>query len=176
MPNLDGWFFHFVEWLYSLPEPPKRERKKPMEVICIGMPRSGTESLQHALIKLGYDHTYHDWGINFESPNYSQQWVRLCRKKWFPPMGGDVDLTAADFDAVMGPKERLLEWSVEDGWEPLCEFLGKPVPDEPFPHENAAVGWAGQEMKLDKRYIMGAVRNLAVLGAVGTGIWAVVYY
>ena len=81
MPNLDGWFFHFVEWLYSLPEPPKRERKKPMEVICIGMPRSGTESLQHALIKLGYDHTYHGWDINFESPNYSQQWVRLCRKK-----------------------------------------------------------------------------------------------
>ena len=81
MPNLDGWFFHFMEWLYSLLEPPKRERKKPMEVICIGMPRSGTESLQHALIKLGYDHTYHGWDINFESPNYSQQWVRQCRKK-----------------------------------------------------------------------------------------------
>lgn len=38
-----------------------------MEVICIGMPRSGTESLQYALIKLGYDHTYHGWDINFES-------------------------------------------------------------------------------------------------------------
>lgn len=23
-----------------------------------------------------------------------------------------------------------------DSWEPLCEFLGKPVPDVPFPHEN----------------------------------------
>lgn len=50
------------------------------------------------------------------------------------------------------------------------------VPDELFPHGNAAVGWAGQEMKLGKRYIMGAARNLTVLGAVGTGIWAVVYY
>ncbi|KAL6359025.1 hypothetical protein LRP88_09223 [Fusarium phalaenopsidis] len=84
----------------------------------------------------------------------------------------------AHYNMVRGmvSKERLLEWSVEDGWEPLCEFLGKPVPDEPFPHENAAVGWAGQEMKLGKRYIMGAVRNLAVLGAVGTGVWAAVYY
>lgn len=25
-----------------------------------------------------------------------------------------------------------------DGWEPLCEFLGKPVPDEPFPWVNDA--------------------------------------
>lgn len=23
-----------------------------------------------------------------------------------------------------------------DGWEPLCAFLGRPVPDEPFPREN----------------------------------------
>ena len=23
-----------------------------------------------------------------------------------------------------------------DGWEPLCEFLGLPVPDEPYPHLN----------------------------------------
>ena len=22
------------------------------------------------------------------------------------------------------PKGRLLEWRVEDGWDPLCEFLG----------------------------------------------------
>ncbi|KAK3047498.1 hypothetical protein LTR09_011127 [Extremus antarcticus] len=34
------------------------------------------------------------------------------------------------------PKERLLEFSLADGWGPLCEFLGKPVPDVPFPHEN----------------------------------------
>jgi Sulfotransferase domain len=32
--------------------------------------------------------------------------------------------------------ERLLVWSVTEGWEPLCEFLEVPVPDEPFPHAN----------------------------------------
>jgi hypothetical protein len=32
--------------------------------------------------------------------------------------------------------ERLLEFRVSDGWEPLCAFLGVPVPDEPFPHAN----------------------------------------
>lgn len=25
-----------------------------------------------------------------------------------------------------------------EGWEPLCKFLGKPIPDEPFPRVNDA--------------------------------------
>jgi hypothetical protein len=34
------------------------------------------------------------------------------------------------------PAGRLLEFEVSDGWEPLCAFLGVPVPDEPFPRTN----------------------------------------
>ncbi|HZU61036.1 MAG TPA: sulfotransferase [Solirubrobacteraceae bacterium] len=34
------------------------------------------------------------------------------------------------------PSDRLLVWSVQEGWEPLCEFLGVPVPDTPFPRLN----------------------------------------
>jgi hypothetical protein len=34
------------------------------------------------------------------------------------------------------PAERLLEWQVGEGWEPLCEFLEVPVPAEPLPHVN----------------------------------------
>ena len=34
------------------------------------------------------------------------------------------------------PKEDLLVWNLKDGWTPLCNFLGKPIPDEPIPHEN----------------------------------------
>jgi len=34
------------------------------------------------------------------------------------------------------PSDRLLVWSVRDGWDPLCEFLEVPVPDMPFPHLN----------------------------------------
>jgi len=34
------------------------------------------------------------------------------------------------------PAERLLVWSVGDGWEPLCEFLDVPVPDAEFPRVN----------------------------------------
>jgi hypothetical protein len=34
------------------------------------------------------------------------------------------------------PESQLLVWEVSDGWEPLCEFLGVPVPDQPLPHAN----------------------------------------
>lgn len=34
------------------------------------------------------------------------------------------------------PPAQLLEWRPGDGWEPICERLGVPVPDEPFPVTN----------------------------------------
>jgi len=35
------------------------------------------------------------------------------------------------------PAERLLVYTVGDGWGPLCKFLGVPVPAEPYPSENS---------------------------------------
>merc|ERR1712235_179095 len=34
------------------------------------------------------------------------------------------------------PKENLLVWNLKEGWEPLCKFLNKPIPNEPIPHDN----------------------------------------
>jgi hypothetical protein len=34
------------------------------------------------------------------------------------------------------PGRRLVEWQPGDGWQPLCDALGVPVPDLPFPHTN----------------------------------------
>jgi hypothetical protein len=34
------------------------------------------------------------------------------------------------------PASQLLVFSVKEGWEPLCTFLGESIPDEPFPHTN----------------------------------------
>jgi len=41
----------------------------------------------------------------------------------------------ADVRAGIAP-DRLLVFDPNDGWAPLCEFLGVPVPDEEFPHTN----------------------------------------
>jgi hypothetical protein len=42
-------------------------------------------------------------------------------------------------DAVRAgvPKERLLEWTAADGWEPICDRLGLPVTGDPFPKVNS---------------------------------------
>jgi hypothetical protein len=34
------------------------------------------------------------------------------------------------------PADRLLVFEVAQGWEPLCSFLGVPVPETPFPRLN----------------------------------------
>ena len=60
--------------------------------------------------------------------------------------GGDMHDRAfmTDFfrrhtEAVLAgvPRERLLVFNVAEGWEPLCAFLGVPVPDSPYPRENS---------------------------------------
>lgn len=77
------------------------------------------------------------------------------------------------------PEGRLLEYRLEDGWGPLCEFLGKPVPEVPFTHANkradhVARVFARQNMFL-KIVALGMIKKLwpAVLLAVaaGFGYW-----
>jgi hypothetical protein len=35
------------------------------------------------------------------------------------------------------PADRLLVYQAGQGWDPLCKFLGVPVPDAPYPKENS---------------------------------------
>lgn len=39
------------------------------------------------------------------------------------------------------PAERLLEWTASDGWGPICQALGLPVPATPFPRTNTREEW-----------------------------------
>ncbi|MGH8111599.1 MAG: sulfotransferase family protein [Rhodanobacteraceae bacterium] len=41
----------------------------------------------------------------------------------------------ADVQAAV-PPDRLLVFTVNEGWKPLCDFIGAPVPDAPFPRVN----------------------------------------
>ncbi len=47
------------------------------------------------------------------------------------------DAHVADVTAAL-PPERLLVYQVGSGWEPLCAFLGVPVPSGPYPVSNTA--------------------------------------
>lgn len=51
------------------------------------------------------------------------------------------------------PKDRLLVFDVKEGWEPLCAFLGVPVPDTSYPRENSTQQFqqrvAGGQLPID---------------------------
>ncbi|MDQ2713705.1 MAG: sulfotransferase family protein [Chloroflexota bacterium] len=44
------------------------------------------------------------------------------------------------------PPAKLLVYTVKEGWEPLCRFLGVEVPDTPFPHLNERANFLGTRM------------------------------
>ncbi|PHH82159.1 hypothetical protein CDD83_3339 [Cordyceps sp. RAO-2017] len=80
--------------------------------------------------------------------------------------GPGPDFYDAYQDFVLREAERrgrkVLVWKAEDGWGPLCEFLGKDVPrDEPFPWVNDAA-----TMKKVKRILVarGILSWAAVVG------------
>ena len=46
---------------------------------------------------------------------------------------------------------RLLEWTIGDGWEPICKALDLPIPDEPFPHTTSTQEWLDREANRNDR-------------------------
>jgi hypothetical protein len=80
-----------------------------------------------------------------EAPPHMQAWLEMAiaiiDRTGFPA-GLDRDQLAKAFtkhnEAVKAliPAGQLLVYEVKDGWEPLCRFLGKPVPEDAFPRTN----------------------------------------
>lgn len=52
---------------------------------------------------------------------------------------------------------RLLVYDVSDGWPPLCEFLGAPVPRVPFPRGNGQASFHREEGRRMRRLITGSL-------------------
>jgi hypothetical protein len=89
------------------------------------------------------------------------------------------------------PADRRIEYSIKDGWEPLCEYLGVPVPmveDEesgkqivaPFPHlndreafiPNAVYMWKKGNQRANDN-VLRFIGQSTVLGATGFAVfWA----
>ncbi|KAJ7183637.1 P-loop containing nucleoside triphosphate hydrolase protein [Mycena filopes] len=208
-------------------------RTAPLQVLCLGISRSGTSSMKQALETLGYDRTNHGL-VAFANPHDRKMWVEAINAKFFgkgrlyvredwdrllghfqavtdaphylfakelieaypdakvvltirdpdswwrstnatiarprgflrhihgwldPDIRAFQELVNLIFSAFYGtdkwrgneqlckaqfiahyeyvrslvPSERLLEFDVKQGWGPLCSFLGKDIPREPFP-------------------------------------------
>ncbi|KAI1324217.1 hypothetical protein F5Y16DRAFT_312138 [Xylariaceae sp. FL0255] len=59
------------------------------------------------------------------------------------------------------PPEQRLEFKPGDGWEPLCAFLGKEVPDVPFPHENDRQTHHNQTREVSNTVVWKSVYKMA---------------
>jgi Sulfotransferase domain len=252
--------------------PPDRSAKRaahPLQVLNLGLSRSGTDSLRAALTTLGYNNVYHGWVISFSQRSDPAIWCPLMQRKYagdFTASTRSAEELREEFDKVIGNCEAItdvpcfvfaeelikaypeakvvlnrreleawfksmqdtaiavftwplfvlhffdtelfwlyrvfelafvvwargnferfgkevavehyarleevcrrtgreyLEWRVEEGWEPLCKFLGREVPSEKFPWVNKA-GEAFEKKaeaaigKIVKR----AARNLGLL-------------
>ena len=55
----------------------------------------------------------------------------------------------ADVQAAF-TQERLLTYHLGEGWEPLCQFLGEPVPNIPFPRSNSREQFGSMMSELNK--------------------------
>ena len=83
----------------------------------------------------------------------------------------------AGVDGSTKMTDHFLELNVKEGWAPLCEFLGKPVPDTPFPHVNDMAELRGRFRILYLLMSIGAVVNalkyLSPILVVLAGLWMV---
>ena len=79
------------------------------------------------------------------SPPGLEEWFTSVRKMFRERFSDDLHNPTAMMEAFERHNaevragvsaERLLEWTAADGWAPICERLGVPVPDEPFPVAN----------------------------------------
>ncbi|RDL38547.1 Uncharacterized protein BP5553_02887 [Venustampulla echinocandica] len=75
------------------------------------------------------------------------------------------------------PKENLLEYKLGSGWEPLCTFLGKDIPDVEFPFLNESKEFAIWMHNMQKRELARGVKVIAkALIPAGGLILAALYY
>ena len=244
-----------------------KSRNVPMQVLSLGLPRTGTASMQSALQILGYNHTAHGFDM-ISHPEVATPWMEAVDAKF---LNIGKPYARADFDAFLGhcaavtdmpcaafgeefisaypeakiilverdvedwyqsfdivitelfskaadvsvkyleplfgsqiglmsrkmiygyfhakspdqlrqnarevyhehyrrirqaaPKEKLLEYRMGDGWEPLCKFLGKNMPEGvPFPRKNEAAALRAKfrdgQWKLLKKAAMAIIKYL----------------
>ncbi|KAH7321806.1 hypothetical protein BKA65DRAFT_540958 [Rhexocercosporidium sp. MPI-PUGE-AT-0058] len=266
----------FLEWFYrdSVQCPDFRPRDRPMEILALGMARSGTDSLKQALEVLGYDKVYHGFDL-LATPEQLPFWrdatiakfeggKKFTRDDWDRIFGNcraisdlpavifakelieaypeaKIILSARDVDAWhrsmtlsidanthdkvrkfmqlfhpltfqytvfvklyeiffrgdfknqgknvyeeynamvrgLAPKERFLEYHVSQGWEPLCEFLEKDVPDREMPNGNSGKAFQERFERVQRRWVREIYWNIgkcfgtvAFMGlAVGSYFW-----
>ncbi|KAL8860213.1 MAG: hypothetical protein Q9198_010591, partial [Flavoplaca austrocitrina] len=106
-----------------------------------------------------YTHCTTTWDI-FCSNDYGEK----CKQKY---------LEHYDYVRRVTPKERLLEYEVKEGWEPLCKFLVKEIPGGDFPNVNDKDNFVKGHGMLWAYVMFNAAKNVAIgTASIGVGVAA----
>lgn len=106
-------------------------------VLTLRSPESWADSFGPTIYKLVADRD--------QAPPEMKEWLemgaRTIARSGFPGglhRDGLMEAFSAHNEAVKRtiPAGQLLVYEVKEGWGPLCEFLGTPVPPGPFPRSN----------------------------------------
>ena len=72
------------------------------------------------------------------------------------------------------PKERLLVYQVKEGWEPLCKFLNKPMPNRSFPYKNKTKNMGHMSRFINVVFI---ILIFIIIGIIISSVfWGVTYF
>ena len=71
------------------------------------------------------------------------------------------------------PKERLLVYEVKEGWEPICNFLDKPIPDMQFPYKNKTKNMGHMSRFINTMFIVIVLIIIAII--ISSVFWGVTY-
>ena len=64
------------------------------------------------------------------------------------------------------PAEKLLIYNVKEGWKPLCNFLGVPIPDKAFPRVNSTKEWKRKVSGRMNRNLRNTLANVLLFAVV----------
>ncbi|KAI4169527.1 MAG: hypothetical protein LQ346_008960 [Caloplaca aetnensis] len=99
-------------------------------------------------------------------PNRRLEWKIFCNHDYGEPCR-EAFVKHYDHVRKVVPKQRLLEYELGSGWEPLCRFLGKEVPEGEFPRVNDAEGFLMRQGWLWWYGLLMALVNVVKVGAPG---------
>ena len=149
-------------------------------IVCMRDPEAWYQSLSSTINYIS--HSYFLTALSFVEPFFLGRWIPFVHALGIGMFDGkmytDAGFTKSRYIQMheevrqIVPKDQLLEYKLGDGWKPICDFLGKDVPDVPFPRVNEAVEFRDRIGVMKKEGIKRVARNtLPYLGAVaGLGL------
>mmetsp|Transcript_55094 Transcript_55094/g.103296 ORF Transcript_55094/g.103296 Transcript_55094/m.103296 type:complete len:273 (-) Transcript_55094:49-867(-) len=135
--DVEAWyesFKHWFEdmWFYKFKEDVANVAKRTLKIkrsITYAVMDAGTDWWMQQQFTTDHCWASRAWGCRFDKhEGMTAEENATCK--------GNFTAFYKKAKAII-PPERLLIFNYSDGWGPLCKFLGKPIPDEPFPFADA---------------------------------------